>query len=197
MVIAGVLIEKGTEKLLKKEGVRDSKLLTPAQRERLRKVVEGSAVEIHSMSVSPRAIDARKVSLNELEAQVIAELLMRFKLRPDHVYIDVPDPSGQMFVNRIERYRKIGCKVTAEHKADMKYLAVGAASIIAKTQRDESIAELEKQYGPIGSGYPSDPRTMAFLEKNVHLPIVRKSWSTAQAVLERKKGDQKNITEFF
>ncbi|RLG21078.1 ribonuclease HII [Candidatus Micrarchaeota archaeon] len=195
MVIAGVLLEKASERKLKRLGVRDSKMLSPARRRELRKKILDEAVEFHCISISPHRIDSRKVSLNELEAQVIAELLKKFRHRIDHIYIDLPDPSAESFINRIKKYIDVKSKITAEHKADLKYPVVGAASIIAKTERDKRIKEYEKKYGKIGSGYPSDPRTIKFLKKNINLPIIRKSWSTTQRLKE--KGRQRKIEDWF
>jgi len=48
----------------------------------------------------------------------------------------------------------------SEHEADSKYTVTAAASIVAKVTRDRRIAGLNRVYGDVGSGYPSDPRTM-------------------------------------
>ena len=80
-------------------------------------------------------------------------------------------------------------KVIAEHKADTNYAIVSAASIIAKVSRDSSIRALERSLGAtIGSGYPSDARTIAFLKKWLDArgdlpPGTRRSWKTAQNLL--------------
>ena len=55
------------------------------------------------------------------------------------------------------------CEIVSEHHADEKYMVVSAASIIAKVIRDRAIAKLGKEYGEIGSGYPSDPVTVQWL----------------------------------
>jgi ribonuclease HII len=74
--------------------------------------------------------------------------------------------------------------IVSEHKADENYSIVGSASIIAKTVRDEEIDKLKDIYGDIGSGYPSDRRTMLFLEKygSEDLNIIRKSWKPYKAI---------------
>ena len=58
--------------------------------------------------------------------------------------------------------------------------------------RDREIRKLKALYGEIGSGYPSDPRTLEFLERWIEErgeppPIARKSWKTVREILERKK----------
>lgn len=56
---------------------------------------------------------------------------------------------------------------------------------MAKVRRDRKIEELKERYGDTGSGYPSDDRTVQFLErwmeKNSELPdCVRKTWGTVE-----------------
>lgn len=58
-------------------------------------------------------------------------------------------------------------------------MVVAAASIVAKVERDQEIAKIRKEFKDIGSGYPSDPKTIKFLKNNSQLPdFVRKSWAT-------------------
>ncbi|MEM2261912.1 MAG: ribonuclease HII, partial [Ignisphaera sp.] len=67
---------------------------------------------------------------------------------------------------------------------------VGAASIVAKILRDNYIAILKRIYGEIGSGYPSDYRTIQWVERYLRKygeipPIVRKSWRTVRRMLSQ------------
>ncbi|MCW4027390.1 MAG: ribonuclease HII, partial [Candidatus Bathyarchaeota archaeon] len=67
------------------------------------------------------------------------------------------------------------------------YPIVSAASIIAKVKRDTAIASLRKQHGDLGSGYPSDPKTIEFLKKWIktrgsYPEFVRKSWKPARRI---------------
>jgi ribonuclease HII len=66
---------------------------------------------------------------------------------------------------------------------------VSAASIVAKVIRDEEIRKIRSQHNEIGSGYPSDKKTMKFIAKWVanhdcapH--FARKSWKPLRALLE-------------
>ncbi len=88
-------------------------------------------------------------------------------------------------------------KIVCEHKADYKYLVVGAASILAKVTRDREIEKLRKKYGNLGSGYPADEITQEFIKKNFekHPEIFRKSWKTFQNL--KKTKSQKNLGSFF
>ena len=90
--------------------------------------------------------------------------------------------SKDVNLNEIEKFQD-NLKVVAEHGADDKYAIVSAASIVAKVERDMEITKLRKKFSEIGSGYPSDPKTISFL-KNIpynELPdFVRRSWSTVE-----------------
>jgi ribonuclease HII len=76
----------------------------------------------------------------------------------------------------------------AEHKADQRHHVVSAASILAKVRRDRSMRELENEmHCKIGSGYPHDRDTIAFLSEWVREnkdlpPCARHSWTTAQRI---------------
>ena len=77
-----------------------------------------------------------------------------------------------------------------------------AASIVAKVRRDALIDALDPEYaeyGPIGSGYPSDPQTRSFLRAYVDEtgelpPCARASWSTSEDVLAA--AEQSALSEF-
>jgi ribonuclease HII len=92
--------------------------------------------------------------------------------------------------------------VHAEHRADESYPLVAAASVVAKVERDariDALADDYAEYGPIGSGYPSDPTTRDFLRTYVEetgtLPdCARASWSTSSDVLAA--AEQSGLSEF-
>jgi ribonuclease HII len=86
----------------------------------------------------------------------------------------------------------------SEHKADRNFAVVSAASIIAKVERDREIAELAKTLGFFGSGYPSDPRTVKFLEKccqdlEEYPEYVRKSWRPARKIRDLRGSKQATL----
>ena len=119
------------------------------------------------------------------------------KLRADRIIIDALDVKEGRLQEEIEEYVGHSCEVISEHKAYDKYLAVGAASIIAKSKRDMLIEEINKEYirstkdrNGIGSGYPSDPKTKNFLKqfKYYEMPdFVRRSWGTVQKIKEAEE----------
>lgn len=189
LVIAGVSVNEEDLPKLTKLGVKDSKLLTPHRREvlavEIRQVVQNYVIE----KLQPREIDQIVFSgkklhkLNWLEAKTMAKVIQ--KLKPDKVYVDASDVVEERFKQDILDCLTFEVLIVSEHKADRTYPVVSAASIIAKVERDREIAELASVYGDFGSGYPSDPRTIAFLrsyaEKMMEYPdFVRKSWKTVR-----------------
>jgi ribonuclease HII len=75
------------------------------------------------------------------------------------------------------------------HHADVINMVVSAASIIAKITRDQEIQHICSKYGNMGSGYPSDERTMRFIRewvaKNGSAPeFTRKSWKPLRIMLD-------------
>lgn len=197
MVLCGVLLNERKLEGLKAAGVRDSKLLTPRRREALAKLIAQRAERCEIIEITPAEIDKsrfnKKINLNELEALKFAQILDR--LKPEIAYVDSTDPNPAMFKERIRRHLKTKAKLVVENFADRKYVAVAAAAIVAKVRRDQRIIELRRRYGDFGSGYSSDPRTIAFLERWVRehgkLPeFARKSWETAQRI-ERQTKQQK------
>ncbi len=203
MMIAGVLVDDKGMRSLVKLGVKDSKVLTREQRDKLAKEIEIIAREIRLVEVTARDIDEmRKVmSLNEVEARKIVELIEKFENKPDKIIIDCPDPIPDMFVNRLKALIDTDkYQLVVEHKADANYPVVSAASIIAKVARDMHMDKLAKQHGvKMGTGYPHDPDAIKaiehFLEKDGRLPpFVRKSWDTAKRIVDKKT--QKKLVDF-
>jgi ribonuclease HII len=89
-------------------------------------------------------------------------------------------------------------QIISEHKADKKYPIVSAASIIAKVERDKAIKEIEEKYGEVGCGYPTDPKTIKFLEKYLkkygkYPEFVRKSWKPAKRLKTEAKSKQEKL----
>jgi ribonuclease HII len=198
MVLSIVVIEKDVEEELKTEGVKDSKEILPAKREKLEKIILKKATEQIVIELSPIEINDLMThnSLNEIEAMQIAKMINKLKTKPEIIYIDSPDTIPKKFEGRIEKYlTKTNVKMRAEHKADSKYIPAGAASVLAKVARDRAIEKLCNQYGDFGSGYPSDPKTKKYLadyvSKNKKLPpFSRIFWKTCENALT-KIGQQK------
>ena len=195
MVIAAV--EKEDEFKLKAMGVKDSKLLTPQQRERLYHELKNMCT-YEAVKVAPEKIDeavlSEETNLNWLEADIAAELIN--KLRPERVILDCPSTNLEAFKEYVEKRLNYKPELVVEHKADVNHVIVGAASILAKVIRDNEIKKLKAKYKiDFGSGYSSDPTTIEFVKKNHDkYPFFRKSWSTWQKAAEKSK--QKSLQDF-
>ena len=182
MVIAGVIVPEKMEKVLERMGVKDSKRLTPNRRTILsRKLKKMFDYEI--VVITAREIDemrAEGINLNEIEKNAMESILL--KMKPKKAIVDAVDVKAERFQDNL--CEDTGVNVLAEHKADDKYIQVSAASIIAKAERDDQIAQINKEFiksGGIGSGYPSDPKTKEFLTNYTYdeMPdFVRRSWAT-------------------
>ena len=192
MVIAGVLIDKEDEPKLKAIGAKDSKLLTPYEREQMfegiKKIAKDHVILIIQASEiddAVRGIDG--LNLNRLEAKKTAQILN--SLKPDIAYVDSPSTNLSAYSSLIQSQLTIKTKLICEHKADANYLSAAAASILAKVTRDREIERIKKEIGiDIGSGYPSDPKTVSFLDKHYlsHANLFRKSWSSYTNRANRK-----------
>jgi len=189
LVICAVGVDD--ERELAKLGVKDSKKLTPAKRMLLDPQIRKLA-RVELVEVSAEELDSlmKDMSLNEIEAMKFAELVER--LSPDVAYIDAADVSEENFARMVMACLKCEPKIVSEHKADVNYPVVSAASIVAKVRRDARIREIEAELGePIGSGYASDENTISFIQdytkKNGTLPPhTRKSWLTAKNIMSLK-----------
>jgi ribonuclease HII len=119
-------------------------------------------------------------------------------LDPDEALIDCPSTNTKAYHEYIAE-RLMAKKITfkTEHKADSKYLIVGAASILAKVARDAEIEKIKQHVGEdFGSGYMADPKTAAFLKKawDKHPEIFRHSWTPYRVIAGLKK--QKKLGEY-
>ena len=108
------------------------------------------------------------------------------KLGAQSSYVDSCDVNPKRFGINISNLAKTG-KIISSHHADRKYPVVSAASIIAKVNRDRAIEKLRKNHD-LGSGYPSDSKTMNFIKEwisqNDNVPVfVRKSWKPVKILL--------------
>ena len=199
MVIAIAAMEEAKLKELKKLGVKDSKLLSPKRRETLSKKIKQIA-KTEFVLVHPKEIDrylsTPGTNINMLEAEKMAFLIS--KIKPDKAIIDCPSTNTKKFKELIERLINNKCTIIAEHKADLRFPIVSAASIIAKVVRDGEIDKIKKEIGyDFGSGYSSDPRTVKFLKEywRTHHNIFRKEWISYKMVKE--KASQLTLSRFF
>lgn len=192
MVIAGCLTDLKIEKEFKRLGVRDSKQMTPKRREFLEKTIKAEAISFEIEVIDPKEIDSNLeegTNLNELEAIMVSKIINKMNkgLGKVRVILDCPSVNRTQWADsvkmKIENLSNL--EIVCEHKADRDYVSVAAASILAKQERERQIGKIREKFGEdFGSGYPSDPKTISFIEKNAILlhdkGIFRKSWKTWQ-----------------
>jgi ribonuclease HII len=128
------------------EGLTDSKQLTEGQRRALRPVIEAGALCYAVASCTPEEIDAMNILWASVEAMHRA--LGRLTVMPEHILVDG---------NRFRSFRDVpySCVV----KGDAHFLSIAAASVLAKTYRDEYMEKLHEQFPAYGwkrnKGYPT------------------------------------------
>jgi ribonuclease HII len=183
MTVGAFVVDDSLYAELTSIGVTDSKKLSPKKRTLIAALLpELGTGDVRLLSA--REIDAG--NLNHLEEEVFIDLIETHQ--PDHVIIDAPThPRGiPALIHRMKSRLSYSPTLCVEPKADLNYLPVGAASILAKVRRDAIIASL----GEIGSGYPSDPTTRSFLIEALRteapLPdFVRTRWATIDNLRQR------------
>ncbi len=163
LVIAGVSINKTKIRQLSSMGIKDSKKLTPLQREKLYKKIIKFVDDYYVAKINPCTIDksVSKHELNNLEAKYMAKVIS--KLNPNVSYVDSCDVNPSRFGKTISKLSKKN-KIKSYHHADSRFVIVSAASIIAKVTRDREIKKIRKNHD-VGSGYPSDVKTKRFVKK--------------------------------
>lgn len=197
LVVSGVTLDD--ESQLTGMGVKDSKRLSPVRRQEIAQKIRAIA-DVHTIEVPAEEIDVLRdeMTLNEIEVNLFSSVLDR--LRPAVAYVDSVDVNSDRFGKDIRRRLDFDIEIVSKHKADDLYPIVGAASIIAKTTRDNEIEKIKTEIGQeIGSGYPSDPITMDFLEKWIREnhdspPHTRRSWETTKRIMRR--ASIKELNEF-
>jgi len=192
LVIAGILIDEKKVDELRLLGVKDSKMLLPQIRTRLSKEIHGVVDDYHIIELGARELDTivnrapKFQRLNLLEAKAMAQVIEN--LKPDVAYVDSSDTRTDRFKNNILDCLSYTPRIVSEHKADINFPVVSAASILAKVHRDGRIEEIKKHYGEVGSGYAHDPITVKFLrdyytEHGDFPAIVRRSWKTLRNIV--------------
>ncbi|PIN68856.1 ribonuclease HII [Candidatus Woesearchaeota archaeon CG11_big_fil_rev_8_21_14_0_20_43_8] len=198
IVLCGVSIDEKDIHKLVSLGVKDSKLLSPNVREsmfeKIKKIVKDYKIHVVGPEEVDRAVEATNFNLNWLEATHSAQIIN--ELSGDKAILDCPSTNVPAYTEYVRRLISRKIDLVCEHKADMTYPVVSAASVLAKVVRDREVKKLEEQIGEsFGSGYPADPRTKQFLEKNWDkFDFFRKSWSSWKKVKEKK--GQKNLVDF-
>ena len=149
------------------ELLNDSKKLTDRKRKQLREIIEHDAVDWAVGIVEPGEID----EINILNASILAihRALDQLKVRPEAIIVDG---------NRFKPYRDL--PYTTIVKGDGKYLSIAAASILAKTYRDDYMDRLAEDYPQYdwksNKGYPTKKHRQAIRECGI-TPFHRRSFT--------------------
>lgn len=149
------------------ELLNDSKKLSDRKRKQLREIIEHDALDWAVGIVEPGEID----EINILNASILAmhRALDQLKVRPEAVIVDG---------NRFKPYRDL--PYTTIVKGDGKYLSIAAASILAKTYRDDYMDRLAEDYPQYdwksNKGYPTKKHRQAIRECGI-TPFHRRSFT--------------------
>ena len=160
---AAVILPEGYQNEL----LNDSKQVTERRRYQLREIIERDAVAWAVGIVTPEEID----KINILNASILAmhRALDQLKVRPEAVIVDG---------NRFKPYQKL--PYTTIVKGDGKYLSIAAASILAKTYRDDYMNRLAEEYPQYdwisNKGYPTKKHRDAIRQYGI-TPYHRKSYN--------------------
>lgn len=190
MVIAICALTERDRRWCVRHGVTDSKAIPLERREALAVALKERCWH-HLVVIQPPEIDEavrnRNVTLNGLEMKYMAELIKTFRQAfpdtPAEVMLDAPTrkmPPFRRMISYLSDWDDYP-SLKAENFADQNYRHVGAASILAKTERDRFMRELAETLGQdIGCGYAHDSLSRAYVEQAAKdNPHVRWSWSTA------------------
>jgi ribonuclease HII len=166
---AAVILPEGYQNEL----LNDSKQLSEKKRYQLREIIERDAVAWAVGIVTPEEID----KINILNASILAmhRALDQLKVRPEAIIVD-----GNRFKPYKDPSDGKAQPSTTIVKGDGKYLAIAAASILAKTYRDDYMNELAKEYPQYdwlsNKGYPTKKHREAIKQFGI-TPYHRKSYN--------------------
>ncbi len=147
--------------------LNDSKQLTDKRRHQLREIIEHDALAWAVGIVTPEEID----KINILNASILAmhRALDQLQVRPETIIVDG---------NRFKPYQQL--PYTTIVKGDGKYLSIAAASILAKTYRDDYMDRLAEEYPSYdwlsNKGYPTKKHREAIRQYGI-TPYHRKTFN--------------------
>ena len=130
---AAVILPKG----LNITGLNDSKKISKIKRDKLRIEIEGKALAFSVVNINSKLIDESNILKATIKA--MHEAIKLLKVKPKHLLID-----GNYF----NKYKDIPHKCIV--KGDSKYQNIAAASILAKTYRDELMVNLALKFNEYG-----------------------------------------------
>jgi ribonuclease HII len=154
VVAAAVVLPEYTEI----QGLNDSKKLNEKERYRLSEIIKEQALSYGIAAVSPQEIDNINILNASIKAMHLA--IARLKVEPEFLAIDG---------NRFHPYRNIPYKCLV--KGDARFKNIAAASILAKTFRDDYMAELHQKFPHYdwiqNKGYPTPTHKKAIYKYGI------------------------------
>jgi len=210
MVYGMCMCKVEDKKAVSKMGFADSKQLNEKIRLKLwediqtSKIIRWKTHVISAEEISNKMLLKATESLNEMShisaMTLISKAQKELKQQGDfleHCFLDTVGPPHSYEAKLNGMFQGEGIKFTVESKADDTYPIVSAASICAKTMRDQSLEnytfrEGQSFKGNLGCGYPGDEFTKKWLRQHVHKvfgfpTIARFSWSTVGNLLDDNK----------
>ncbi|HUU76048.1 MAG TPA: ribonuclease HII [Methanoregulaceae archaeon] len=163
-------------------GLKDSKLLSPQKRRELEEII-CSRFPFAVLVIGADEIDAKRSQMNMNALMAWAHAQVITDIGASVACVDACDVNAARYGNMVGCNLGRPCRIISEHHADRDRPMVSAASIVAKVHRDRAIENLAAEYGEIGSGYPSDPTTISFLQDYMAAEkkppgCARQSWQT-------------------
>ena len=149
---AVILDPKRVEQVPEFAWLNDSKQLTEKQRETLRPVTEREAVSWAVVEVTAKEIDERNI----LQCSILGmqRALDKLTVRPQHILVD-----GNKWKPYVPEGELLEIPADTVVHGDATYMSIAAASVLAKTYRDEYMLRLHEQYPQYGwdnnKGYPT------------------------------------------
>lgn len=172
LVVAAVLLPHGRRGEI--DGLADSKLLTPAARERVYEAVVAAAVAYQVVVIPPEEVDVRGLHVCNLAG--MRRALAGLAVRPDYVLTDGFPVDG------------LGSPGLAVWKGDQVAACVAAASVVAKVTRDRIMGELDREFPQYGfaehKGYVTPEHSTAL---NLHGPCGQHRFSYINVVAAARR----------
>lgn len=174
---AAVILPDGFDE----QGLNDSKQLSAARRAQLREVIEREALAWAVVMVDAAEID--RINILNASIQGMQRALDRLKVRPAHIIVD-----GNRFKPYLDPVTHMDIPAHTVVKGDATYMSIAAASILAKTHRDELMMRLALEYPGYGwernMGYPTAEH-IAGIEKLGLTPLHRLTFRTCKPYIGR------------
>tara|TARA_Y100000768_G_scaffold373855_1_gene342959 strand:- start:499 stop:1251 length:753 start_codon:yes stop_codon:yes gene_type:complete len=204
LIVCAISIPSDDYHILGDIGARDSKTLSKNKRNTIYKLIHEEAIErdwsIGIVECEPSRIDhnSSNSNLNDLEVNLFSEAIKNSNDSDDSgsIFLDACDVNQDRFGNNVKS--KLGSswgdwRIISEHSMDSSNSLVAASSIVAKVTRDNAMQKLSNDIGiDLGSGYPSDPKTISSINelisgKKPH-DSLRWTWSTVKRAWEEMHG---------